>query len=59
MTRLDGILDIIEFFGRLIVREFRGHGRCRWRITSDGLLSDLRRGLVVCVSPPKGLWLSL
>jgi len=59
MTRLDGILDIIELFGRLIIREFRGYGRCRRRITSDGFLSDLGHGLVICVSPSMGLWVSL
>lgn len=59
MTRLDGILDVIEFFGRLIIREFRSYGRCCRRITSDSLLSDLRRELVICVSPSKGLWLGL
>jgi hypothetical protein len=59
MTRLDGILDMIEFFGRLIVRKLRGHGRCRWRISSDGLLSDPRRGFVICVSLSKDFWLGL
>ena len=59
MTRLDGILDMIDFFGRLIVCKFRGHGRCRWGISSDDLLSDLRRGFVICVSLSKGFWLGL
>lgn len=58
MARLDGILDVGEFLGRLIAHDL-GNYRRHKRFATCCLLSNFRSRSLIYVSLPRGLWLRL
>jgi hypothetical protein len=58
MACLDGILDISEFLGRLIVHDL-GDYRCHRRFAAGCLLSSFRCKSLIYMSLSQGLWVRL
>jgi len=58
MARLNGMLDIRESLGRLIVHHLGDYRRHR-RFTASCLFSSFGRRSLIYVSLPRGLWLRL
>ena len=59
MTSLDGMLDISELVGRVIDHELGDCRRCHRCLSTNCLLSSLRRRFLVYVPLPRDIWLRL